>query len=258
MKKILSFLNKIIAEVLDVRFFIRGIFGYFIFWKDFISYQKLSGKRIEIKQIYPRLHDRTATTEVDRHYYYANGWAARRILYSPINYHVDIGSQVILANLLGAVTKVFFLDYRPVRAPISGFFSISGSLLQLPFSSNSIPSLSCIHVVEHIGLGRYGDPLDPHGTEKALEELTRVLAPDGDLFLALPVGYPHLCFNAHRVLSPVEVVGLVTNLELIEFSAVDDLGVFHEKISPESMIRENYACGLYWFKKRALEKQAGK
>ena len=42
-------------------------------------------------------------------------------------------------------------------------------------------------MLEHIGLGRYGDPIDPQGTEKAATELQRVLAPGGDLYLSLPI-----------------------------------------------------------------------
>ena len=60
-------------------------------------------------------------------------------------------------------------------------------------------------MAEHIGLGRYGDPLDPLGTRKAAAELQRVLAPGGQLLFSLPVGRPRVEFNAHRVHDPHEV-----------------------------------------------------
>ncbi|NDC42314.1 MAG: DUF268 domain-containing protein, partial [Chitinophagia bacterium] len=56
----------------------------------------------------------------------------------------------------------------------------------LPFESDSIPSLSCMHTIEHVGLGRYGDQLDPQGDLKAIAELKRVVQPGGDLLFVTP------------------------------------------------------------------------
>src|SRR5205807_5995192 len=67
---------------------------------------------------------------------------------------------------------------------------LEGDILALPFRDQSVVSLSCLHVVEHVGLGRYGDGLNPEGTQQALAELQRVLAVEGNLFLSLPVGRP--------------------------------------------------------------------
>ena len=71
----------------------------------------------------------------------------------------------------------------------------------LPFADGSIQSLSCMHVVEHVGLGRYGDPLDPMEIEWQCSELQRVLAPGGDLLFVVPVGKPRIMYNAHRIYS---------------------------------------------------------
>jgi SAM-dependent methyltransferase len=94
------------------------------------------------------------------------------------------------------VTRVAFLDVRPLDADIEDLEPIAGSVLELPFADRSLPSVSCLHVAEHIGLGRYGDPLDPAGTRKAIAELQRVTAPGGQLLFSLPVGRQRLCFNA--------------------------------------------------------------
>ncbi len=84
----------------------------------------------------------------------------------------------------------------------------------------------------HIGLGRYGDPLDPEGTIKAINELKRVLvlAVGGNLYFSLPVGSPRLCFNAHRIHSPGQILEYFSDLKLVEFSGVDDKGNFLENI----------------------------
>src|SRR5436853_180080 len=80
-----------------------------------------------------------------------------------------------------AFIPVEFYDYRPANVQLSNLTAEAADLLALPFAEGSVESLSCMHVVEHIGLGRYGDPLDPNGDLKAIAELRRVLAPAGTL-----------------------------------------------------------------------------
>jgi len=109
----------------------------------------------------------------------------------------------------------------------------------------SLESVSCLHVAEHIGLGRYGDPLDPLGTRKAAAELERVVAPGGQLLFSLPVGRPRVEFNAHRVHDPAEVASWFSRCSLREFAGVDDGGVFRRHRSLDELAGATYACGMY-------------
>ncbi|MCI0433821.1 MAG: DUF268 domain-containing protein [Gemmatimonadetes bacterium] len=104
--------------------------------------------------------------------------------------------------------------------------------------------------VRGLPAGRYGDTLDPDGTRKAAIELARVLAPKGDLYLALPVGRPRVSFNAHRIHSAAEIPDLFPELELAEFSGVHDDGSFNENTRVEEFNGSDYACGMYWFRNR--------
>jgi len=215
-----------------------------------MSYSRLpDAEAIHLVDTWPQVHDRTSTSKIDAHYFYVNGWAMRRIITQQPRSHVDIGSQTIFANLLGAIIPVMFVDYRPLRAKLAGLESLGANILALPFADGSIESLSCLHVAEHIGLGRYGDPLDPQGTRKAARELARVLAKGGNLFFALPVGKPRLCFNAHRIHAPETICDYFAELELIEFSGVDDEGQFAECTTLDGFRASAYACGMYWFRK---------
>jgi SAM-dependent methyltransferase len=163
--------------------------------------------------------------------------------------HVDLGSDVRFVGMLTAiVSAVTFLDVRPVKAHLPQLHSVAASALDLPLPSRSVRSLSCLHVAEHVGLGRYGDTLDPEGTKRTCQEISRVLAPGGNLLFSLPVGRPRVCFNAHRIHSPLQVLTCFKGLELIEFSAVDDRGKFREKADLDEMGQASYACGLFWFK----------
>ena len=93
-----------------------------------------------------------------------------------------------MASVLSAGVPMVFLDYRPLSVKLSGLRSVAANATNLPFASNSLSSLSSLHVIEHVGLGRYGDPLDSTGTKRAASELERVLQPGGRLFLDFPNG----------------------------------------------------------------------
>jgi SAM-dependent methyltransferase len=126
-------------------------------------------------------------------------------------------------------------------------------LCALDMKSNSLESVSCLHVLEHVGLGRYGDPLDPRGDRRAAEELTRVLAPGGLLLMVVPVGRSRVNFNAHRVYSLPQVLGLFPGLTLKSSSLIpDDPRAGMIENPPEDLVaRQAWGCGCFVFSKPA-------
>jgi SAM-dependent methyltransferase len=228
----------------------KAIPRYIDFFKDWVKYAKLEGAEpVKLINTYPCIHEKTQTTSFDSHYFYQDVWAFKSIYASKPDHHVDVGSAIDFVGFLTAITKVTFIDIRPLLATLNNFDSREGTILSLPFEDNSLLSLSCLHVAEHIGLGRYGDPLDPLGTEKACKELSRVLAPKGNLYFSVPVGKPRLCFNAHRIHSPGQIIDYFGGLELVEVSGIDDNGKFVTNIDLSILESADYACGLFWFKK---------
>ena len=137
------------------------------------------------------------------------------------------------------------MDIRPLEVDIEGLTPIAGSVLDLPFADGSLESVSCLHVAEHIGLGRYGDPLDPLGTRKAAAELQRVLAPGGQLLFSLPVGRPRVDFNAHRVHDPVEVASLVRRARAGRVRGRRRRGRVPAPPLAGELAGSTYACGMY-------------
>jgi len=173
-----------------------------------------------------------------------------RITQNRAKHHIDVGSDVRFVTMLTTHLPVTFVDIRPLEAEgIEHLASMAGSILELPFADASVESLSCLHVAEHIGLGRYADPLDPSGTRRACAELARVLAPGGNLFFSLPVGRSRVCFNAHRVHSPRQILDYFRDLDLAEFVAVDDHGNLLHNLQPNQMAVAEYGCGLFWFQR---------
>src|SRR3954452_5074492 len=213
---------------------------------DRATYSRLpGGGGLRWRDSFPKLTDRLPRSPIDPHYFHQDTWAARRIAERAPSRHVDVGSRVDLVGFLTALTSVVFVDIRPLEVDIDGLECVTGSVLGLPFADGSLESVSCLHVAEHIGLGRYGDPLDPLGTRKAAAELERVLAPGGQLLFSLPVGRSRVEFNAHRVHAPREVASWSAGLSLAEFAGVDDAGVFRRHRDLDELAGANYACGMY-------------
>ncbi len=189
----------------------------------------------------------TKKTRFDHHYVYHTAWAARILAELNPEKHFDIGSHLYFSTLVSAFIPVNFYDYRPAEIKLSNLISDHEDLTQLTFVDNSIPSLSCMHVVEHIGLGRYGDAIDPNGDIKAMDELSRVVAPEGYLLFVVPIGKPRICFNAHRIYNPAWVNSFfgTKGFTLHDFSVITDTGVFLEHKDPGRYQDQNYACGCY-------------
>jgi SAM-dependent methyltransferase len=250
MNKFLKVLQYCLSPVLNVRRTIVGFSQYPHYFVDWMRYRYLWGSdQAPLIDIHPCLFDRTVATSFDSHYTYLNAWAFRRILGENPDKHIDIGSQVSFIATLSSILPVTFIDLRPIDINLSGLTAQKGSILKIPYSDQEIVSLSSLHVIEHVGLGRYGDPLDMEGSQKAIAELSRVLAPGGKLYIGVPVGKPKTCFNAHRVFDPVKVIHWFAEygLTMENFSCVFDNGDYSENTSPSELMEADYACGMYQF-----------
>ena len=201
---------------------------------------------------FPCLNDKTATTDFDRHYVYHTAWAARVLAQTRPEFHLDLSSSLYFCGMMSAFLPVRFYDYRPAQLVLSNLSTESADLLALPFPNDSVNSLSCMHVVEHVGLGRYGDSLDPDGDLKAISELKRVLAVRGNLLFVVPIGRPRVMFNAHRIYSYDQIREYFSALELKEFALIPDSasegGLVYA--ADKAMVeRQVYGCGCFWFTK---------
>lgn len=219
--------------------------------EDALSYQAAGGDPLTAPDLMPMLHDKGVGNPYDQHYFFQDVWAARRVADRRPARHVDVASRVDLVGFLTALTDVVFVDIRPLTAEIENLECVVGTAHALPFDDRSLESVSCLHVAEHIGLGRYGDPIDPLGTVKAAAELQRVLADDGELLFSVPVGRPRVCFNAHRIFAPAAVPEMFPELEVVEFAGVDDLGQFRRHRGLDELEGSRYACGMYRLRRPA-------
>jgi SAM-dependent methyltransferase len=236
--------------------FLKSIYYFPSFILDYVAFKKKNtGKRFELSvaEWFPCLTDKTSTTPFEPHYTYHPAWAARKVKEIHPEVHFDISSTLTFVTIVSAFVPIKFYDYRKAILNLSDLESGEADLYKLPFKDGSIRSLSCMHVVEHIGLGRYGDPIDPNGDLVAIKELKRVLAHGGSLLFVVPIGRPKIAFNAHRIYSYKQIRGYFNDMVLKEFSMVPDdfkeTGMIYNA-SEELADQQEWGCGCFWFIKK--------
>jgi hypothetical protein len=170
--------------------------------------------------------------------------------------HFDITSRLdgFIAHLLAAGVDVTMIDVREFPAEIEGLHTIvddATSLKQIP--DESIESMSALCSLEHFGLGRYGDPIDPEACFKCFDNIQRKLKKGGRLYISLPVGKERVEFNAHRIFYASTVIACFSSLNLMEYSCVTQEGIEYN-VDVHKYDHDNhngeYRYGLFWFEKR--------
>lgn len=173
--------------------------------------------------------------------------------------HIDIGSRIdgFVAHL-ASFRNVEVMDVRDLKdTGHRNIVFIRADLMSASsIQENITDSLSCLHAIEHFGLGRYGDPLDPDGHIKGFRNMVRMLKPGGTLYVSFPIGRENeVHFNAHRVFHPRAIFAWAEDdrsLRFARFDYVDDDGNLHRDADPiHDGIDVVYGCGIYTFEKRS-------
>jgi SAM-dependent methyltransferase len=200
---------------------------------------------------FPCLNDATSETGFEPHYVLHTSWAARVLAKTKPKAHVSFGDSLYFVGIASGFTSMTFCDIRKSGLPFRDIKEDSADLTNLPASwTGTLQSISCMHVLEHIGLGRYGDTLDASGDRKAAAELARVLAPGGQLLMVVPMeDPPRVCFNAHRLYSYSQVMDLFPDLSLLEFTLITNEGQFFENADPRSLEGRKFSCGCFRYTK---------
>lgn len=210
----------------------------------------------EVSSLYPVLSDWSDQAGAGSGaYFHQDLLVARRIHEAKPKRHIDVGSRFdgFVAHV-AVFRRIEVLDIRPMNAKIHNVTFLRADLMEgtAQFAS-STDSLSCLHAIEHFGLGRYGDPIDPLGHLKGFNSLIRMLEPGATFYLSFPIGRPAVEFNAHRVFHCQEVLSWPGSelLRLERFDFVDDQGDLHEEVDLDSIAMEcarlEHGCGIYTF-----------
>jgi len=188
--------------------------GFSWYLKDIVEYMNMPGHESRIT-LEPFLDEKIPQTTIDKYYFYQDTWAARKIFEIHPSRLLDIGSTALLVGILSQFVSTISVDVRPLPVTIPGLECISGTITELPFESRSIELASAMCVIEHIGLGRYGDKVDALGSVKAISEISRVIAPGGSVLFSVPVSHTNqVAFNAHRIFTKQSILNFFKGFEL--------------------------------------------
>lgn len=201
----------------------------------------------------PIFFEDTGSHNFDRHYVYHTAWAIRKVHEINPNRHVDFSSSLYFCSLLSAFIPTTFYDFRPPRLKLDNLTIESADLTSLKIADASFQSVSCMHVIEHIGLGRYGDAIDPDGDLKAMHELQRIVKPGGSLLLVVPVGKPKVEFNAQRIYAFDQIIEVFSEMRLVEFALVPDdkSQSLIRHAEPALVKQQEFGCGCFCLKKKS-------
>lgn len=190
---------------------------------------------------------------VSGHYFHQDLFVAQKINENQPHRHIDIGSRIdgFVAHV-ASFREIEVLDIREIKTSIKNVKFKQADLMLLPKDLiASTDSLSCLHALEHFGLGRYGDPIDYLGYLKGLANMSEIVKPGGKFYFSTPIGEQRIEFNAHRVFSVAYLLELFNkNYKVDSFSYVDDKGDFHpyQALNEESIAVNfgcTYGCGIF-------------
>lgn len=202
--------------------------------------------QLDTKTLFPCVIDKTSDNPMDYIYFYQNAWAAGRVFSYEPSEHFDIGSQVGFVGILSQFVKTTFLDIRTIDVNLPNLYFKEADILKLPFSDNTIESVSSICVVEHIGLGRYGDAINAMGSEQAISEILRVTKPGGNIVISVPVDDgSKIYFNAHRAFTRTQVVELFKGCVV-----ADEKYIYGSQLLNEYDATKGFGTGLFHFVKK--------
>lgn len=187
------------------------------------------------------------------HYFHQDLLVAKKIFKNNPKKHIDIGSRTdgFVAHI-ASFREIEVFDIRKNEIKIDNIIFRQADLMKLqPNFIDYCDSISSLHAIEHFGLGRYGDPIDPKGHLKALKSIHKILRQGGRFYFSVPIGKQRIEFNGHRIFSIRYLLDLLkANYQIENFSYVDDSGNLHEDVVLNENNTNNnfncrYGCGIF-------------
>ncbi len=227
--------------------------NYFRFRKDRKEWLRKGGKITSNYMILQDYDKSAGQTKGD--YFHQDLLVANMIYDSKPKRHVDIGSRLdgFVAHV-ASFREIEVIDIRPIKKSIHKNIKFIQADMMNPLKLKKTDSLSCLHAIEHFGLGRYNDPIDIDGHNKGINNLVSLIEKNGTLYISFPIGVnDQIVYNAHRIFHPKSIFknhSIRSCMELIKFDYVDASGDLHLDINLDTDLEQlTYGCGIYTFKK---------
>lgn len=234
-----------------------GAYECSFFSEDLAKYQernRRSSFAIESSNNRPIITDKYDDMGTVDDSFWESVWVASRIRENMPTEHYDIGSRLngFLSIIIAMGIPLKVIDVRPFPVQIDGMECIVDDATELrEFADNSIESLSAVSSLEHFGLGRYGDEIDPEACFKCFANIQQKMRGGGKLYITVPIGRERCCFNAHRFFRPGTILSEFDRMKLIEFSYIDGGKLYRNAdLCQFDNYENNHVCnGLFSFEK---------
>ena len=239
---------KFIRAVTNIPYYFYSLFKFFF----------KNRSLFKIKSILPVLSDRNDFAGDSKGVYFKQDLIVSRKIFlkKPAN-HVDFGSRI--DGFVSNIASFMDLDVSDIRSLESDFPQINFKKADLSNPNLKVDkkydSVSSLHALEHFGLGRYGDPINPDGHLTGFKNIINHMSNNATLYFSVPIGKLSVAFNAHRIFSIEYLIAMFENhkLKCIEFDYIDDNGkiFMNQKLLDgfESNYGCNYGCGIFTLQK---------
>ena len=244
-------------DTIQFRQAVRGLGRYLADKRAFLTQRAAIGdEAFAVGKAFPCLADREEQSgAASGHYFHQDLLVAQLIHAASPKRHIDVGSRVdgFVAHV-AVFRDIEVLDVRPLTTDAAGITFRQRDLMQLDVDLIACTdSLSCLHTLEHFGLGRYGDPIDYMGHAKGFKNLATMVAPGGTFYFSVPISRrQRFEFNAHRVFALPYLREMIAanGLAIAGFHYVDDQGRLHRNAewqggAAESTYDLSYGCGIF-------------
>ena len=244
---------RIIIKGMPLLAFIRGMPYFLATYHEIKRQARQSARDFPFGKIYPFLEDRYQESgQASGHYYHQDLLVAGKIFGNGPVKHVDVGSSTNFIAHVASFREIEVLDIRKSKSSHQNIISKQCDVMAEDFDlADYCDSVSCLHVLEHFGLGRYGDRVDYNGHLSGWENIGRMLKKGGKFYFSVPIGKQRIEFNAHRVFSIRYLLSLMERKYRIDsFSYVDDAGdLVKDAVLEPALIDSNfgcsYGCGIF-------------
>jgi len=253
LRLILNFLRQL---GLDPTILIRSAVNFPRYSRNLLAFRRATNSMQDGRYnliLSPALQDRRLGAGTsDGHYFWQDLLAAKWVRDLNSTDHLDVGSRIdgFIAHVL-CFMEVTLLDIRPLSLPIPGLTILVDDIMQTDGQNpRKFFSVSSLHSIEHFGLGRYGDPINPIGHVIGLRNLASRVKPQGHLIISFPIGNPQVEFDAQRILAPEFPLEILVDFELVEFIVIPWKGEPRLGLTPQQVdVQLEGQLGLYRFKR---------
>lgn len=255
-QKFKKFLKPLALKILDFGLDLRKIYAlknYYRYKRERKVYLSQGGKIDKNHMILSDYEDSAGTAR--GHYFHQDLLIAKLIHDHKPNKHIDVGSRVdgFVAHV-ASFREIEVLDIRNLEKSEHENIKFIQADLMSKLDDITTDSLSCLHVIEHFGLGRYNDKIDVEGHTKGITNLVGIVKKNGRLYISFPIGNKdETHFNANRIFHVNSIFShpdIKKSMKLLRFDFVDDFGKLHQKVNLEDVPKQlKFGCGIYTFEK---------